>query len=1234
VSTPFAPRTIFPPVCVFVVVVAAAVALVTGRPADWRGRSGTTRSASGFVAASAANFAQRIPVVANLGGLPLAFEANQGQTDPRVKYMARGIGYRLFLTTTDAVFALRGSSKEEMDRAAAISMHLVGANAQAQIVAGGELPGRTNYFLGSDPRKWQRGVKQYNEVSYRDVYPGVALAFRGQERAGRQMEFDFVVAPGADAAAIALRFSGARETSIDDSGMLTLGTWAGTVTLHPPVAYQKENGGRRFVDVHFVLKAANEVSFALGAYDRGRELLIDPSVGFATYLGGSGQDDGNAIAVDGADNAYITGDTASTDFPTVTGDYRTSNGGGLDVFVTKISPDGQTLLYSTYVGGSGGDIGSAIAVDALGDAFVAGQTASSADFPHTTGAFQTIFGGGGTDAFVFELNPSGSGLTYSTYLGGTGDDAAAGIAVDNSGNTYIVGSTTSTNFPTHNAKQSSIVGQSNGFVTKLNPSGNALVYSTYLGGGTGDFASAVALDSIDQAYVTGATQNSSFPTTQGAFQTSCGTAANCNGGLDDAFVTVYSQDGSNFVYSTFLGGEEADQGFGIAVDSAGDAYVTGATLSTLFPVKSAIQKTYGGNQDAFVTAFNAEGSGLLYSTYLGGSLNETGTGIAVDGSNNVYVTGQTGSSNFPTVNPTQAKLGGDNDAYVAEINSTGSTLVFSTYLGGSLDENSSIATGTLGAIGGIAVDHEGASFYVTGNTSSTNFPTQSPKYASNAGMADAFVAKYVQPNFTVSASPLNPAAVDPGVPATSTVTIGPLNGFNNSVALTCEVTPTTGTPPTCSLSPSSAAPGTPSTLTVTTTTATTPDSYTITVTGTANGFVHTTSVMLTVNQPDFTVAASPLSPAAVTPGNSATSTVTLGSVNGFNAAVALTCSITPVGLNPPTCGYSATSVTPPGTSILTVRTTANTSGGNYMITVRGTSNGVANTVSVNLTVNAPDFVVAATALSPPAVMPGNSSTSTVSVTALNGFNSAVTLTCAVTPVKTNGPTCAVSPESVNPGTPSTLTVTTVASTPGPRYTVTVNGSSGALAHSTTVNLTVNAPDFTISGTALAVVAQGGSTTSTITIAEIYGYKGTIDFTCTVANATGGSPLPTCMIPNPVTGGAGTSTLTVITSGSALALYREAGSGIFYAMWLPIVALSVIGVRFSTAESRRKKMLGMLLVGVVMTAIFFLPACGGGSGKNCSGCTPPGTYDVTVMGTDSANALTHPVTLPLTVTQLR
>lgn len=1231
-STPSAPRIVFPSVCVFAVVVAAAAALVMVRPAGLRGRSAAAPAASAFVEASPANPVQRSRVLASLGALPLAFEANQRQTDPQAKYLARGNGYTLFLTATDAVFALRSSSGPGMERPAVVSMHLVGGNSQARIVAGGELPGRTNYFLGSDPRRWQRGLKQYAEVLYRDVYPGVNLAFRGGDRRGRQVEFDFVVAPGANAAAIALRFSGAREISSDDSGTLTLATSAGNVTLHPPVAYQEENGGRRSVDAHFVLNADNEVGFALGPHDRSRRLLIDPSVGFATYLGGTGEDDGNAIAIDGGGNAYITGDTASTDFPTVTGAHSTKNSGGLDVFVTKISSDGHTLLYSTYVGGSGNDIGSAIAVDALGDAFVAGQTASSTNFPHTTGAYQTTFGGSNLDAFVFELNTTGAGLTYSTYLGGTGNDAAAGIAVDNSGNAYIVGSTTSTDFPTHNAKQSAIVGQSNGFVTKLNSSGNALVYSTYLGGGTGDFASAVALDSSDQAYVTGATQNFSFPTTQGAFQTSCGTAANCNGGLYDAFVTVYTQDGSAFAYSTFLGGEEADQGFGIAVDSAGDAYVTGATLSTLFPVKSAIQKTYGGHQDAFVTVFNPAGSRLLYSTYLGGSLNETGTGIAIDGSNNVYVTGQTGSSDFPTANPTQVKLGGDNDAFVAEISSTGSTLVFSTYLGGSLDENSTVANGTIGVIGGIAVDREGASIYLTGNTSSTDFPTHAPEYASNAGLSDAFVAKYLQPNFTVSALPLSPAAVDPGAPATSTITTGPLNGFNNSVALTCEVSPTTASPPTCGFSPPSVKPGVPTTLTVNTTISTTPGTYTVTVTGTASGFVHITSVMLTVNAPDFTIAASALNPAAVTPGNSVTSTVTVGSIAGFSASVALTCTVAPATANPPTCGYSATSVTPPGSSILTVATTATTSGGNYIITVTGTSGGVAHATSVSLTVNAPDFKVAASALNPQAVTPGNSATSTVSVAALNGFNSAVALACAVSPVKSNGPTCSLGPGSVNPGTPSTLTVNTMASTPGPSYTVTVTGTSGGLAHSTTVNLTVNAPDFTIAGTSLAAVAQGGGTTSTITIAAVNGYKGTVNFTCTVASVTGGTPLPTCMIPNPVSNGAGTSTLTVSTSGPPLALYRPpGGSGGFYAMWLPIVGSSLVGMRFSTAESRRKKLLGMLLVGSVMTAMFFLPACGGG-GKGCLGCTPPGTYNVTVTGADSENAsLTHPVTLGLTVT---
>jgi hypothetical protein len=605
-----------------------------------------------------------------------------------------------------------------------------------------------------------------------------------------------------------------------------LASAAGDVMLHQPVAYQEKDGTRQAVDARFVLAANNQVAFELGSYDRSRELVIDPSVSYATYLGGSAEDDAYGVAVDSNGNAYVTGQTASTNFPTVAGSYKTSNAGGFDAFVTKISSDGSTLVYSTYVGGSGADSGNAIAVDASGDAFVAGGTASSTDFPTTGGAKQTTYGGGSLDAFVFELAPSGGSLVYSTYLGGSGTDVAAGIALatDGSGDAFVVGSTGSTNFPTVAPIQPSIAGASNGFVTKVNSSGSAWVYSTYLGGGTGDFASAVAVDSSNNAYVTGATQNSTFPTTAGAFQTTCGTAANCNGGLYDVFISVINGGGNAFVYSTFLGGENADEGFGIAVDSAGDAYVTGLTASTLFPLQSAFQGTYGGGaDDAFVAALNPAGSALLYSTYMGGSLNDTGTGIAVDGNNNAYVTGQTGSSNFPTSGATQATIGGDNDAFVTEMSPAGS-LLFSTFLGGSLNENSTVSGGNVGAIGAIAVDSAGANIYVAGNTASTNFPTVSAEQSTSGGGTDAFVAKYTQAvtsSFTVANGALSATSGAPGIAPTATITVGSVNGFNSAVTLACSVAPVVASGPTCGFSANSVTPaangsGT-STLTVTTT---------------------------------------------------------------------------------------------------------------------------------------------------------------------------------------------------------------------------------------------------------------------------------------------------------------------------------------------------------------------------------------------------------------------------------
>jgi hypothetical protein len=457
--------------------------------------------------------AARTRIQASYAALPLAFEENQGQTDPQVKYLTRGHGYTLFLTANDAVFSLHSRpaasglsaskspvsdlnnlpqrDKTQKDSSAVVRMNLVGGNSLATVEGGGPMAGTANYFLGNDPSKWRSGVSRYARVSYQNVYPGVNMAFHGAER---ELEFDFVLAPGANPAPIGFQFTGNQGIRTDHSGDLIISSAAGDVLLHRPVAYQEQDGARQPVDARFVLKPGNQVSFELGNYDRSRELVIDPSVSYAysTYLGGLATDNGIGIAFDGGGNAYVTGETQSTNFPGASNVLT----GTQDAFVTKIASDGSSLIYSTYVGGSGGvgtnpiiQSGNSIAVDASGDAFVAGGTTSS-NFPASPGAFQTALKSA-ENAFVFELSPSGSTLTYSTYLGGTGaaGDVALGIALDSSGNAYIVGTTSSTDFPTSASPlQPYLSGANNGFVTKLNPGGKGtsdLVFSTYLGPGGG-----------------------------------------------------------------------------------------------------------------------------------------------------------------------------------------------------------------------------------------------------------------------------------------------------------------------------------------------------------------------------------------------------------------------------------------------------------------------------------------------------------------------------------------------------------------------------------------------------------------------------------------------------------------------------------------------------------------------------------------------------------------------------
>ncbi len=801
-------------VCAFCIVPVAiiAVALLVLYPGK-RGSAAATVSAASSLSQTV-TAPERSRIQASYAALPLAFEQNQGQTDPQVKYLARGNGYTLFLTANDAVFSLHTRPTASESSTAVVHMRLVGGNALAKVEGSGPLPGTANYFLGNDPSKWRSGVARYAHVSYQNVYPGVNMAFHGAQR---ELEFDFVLAPGANPAPIGFQVTGNQGVKTDASGNLILSSAAGDVLLHKPVAYQEQDGTRQPVDARFVLRADNRVSFDLGNYDRSRELVIDPSVSYATYLGGLGADEGLGIAFDGSGNAYVTGETASTNFPGVSNVLR--GAGTTDAFVTKIAADGSSLIYSTYVGGNGNDSGNSIAVDASGDAFVAGGTTST-DLVTSPGAFQAVLKGI-KNAFVFELSPGGSTLIYNTYLGGTGADIAQGVAVDSSGNSYVVGSASSTNFPTHNPLQTYPVGTTNnGFVTKLNSSGSALVYSTYLalGGATGDTAKAVAVDSSGNAYVTGAVSGTSFVTTSGVFQPTCGTAANCNGGLSDAFVTVIKPDGSGYVYSTFLGGGGSDVGFSIAVESSGSGYVTGSTSSsTDFPVKTpALQGSFGGgNIDAFVTKLNPTGTGLVYSTYLGGSGDDTAKGIAVDGIGNAYITGQTNSDNFKTVTPTQSTRKGGYDAFVSEFNAAGSQLTFSTYLGGTGDEDNG------GNFGAIAVDSGGANIYVTGSTASTDFPTTSGvTQPVTGGGNDAFVAKFAQSptgsTFSLAATALSPASVSPGGSATSTVTVTSTNGFTGTVNLGCSVSPSVTHGPTCS---GSATPGAPGTLTVSTTAA-------------------------------------------------------------------------------------------------------------------------------------------------------------------------------------------------------------------------------------------------------------------------------------------------------------------------------------------------------------------------------------------------------------------------------
>lgn len=624
------------------------------------------------------------------GQIPLSFEANEGQVPSEYSFVAHGAAY-------DSYFAPRG---------VLIAMHSTtgAANRQVRISFGGGgastphgvdiLPTRTNYFIGNDPARWQTNVPSFGRIRYERVFPGVDVAFYGRRK---QLENDFIVQPGADPAAVSFQVAGADSVAVDSAGDLVVQVAGEELRWKKPGIYQEDGGGQKWIDGGYVVGPANTVKFRVGAYDRTRALVIDPVLVFSTYMGRNLDETGIRIALDAAGNIVVGGVTTSNNFPVVNSLDPPVGRSTTDAFVIRVSPDGATLLSSTVIGGNRRTVGAGLALDGAGNIYLAGATIAD-DYPTTKGVFQPAYAGGGDlgssvgDGFITKLDPSASKILYSTFLGGSDSDGIAAIAVDAQGNAYVTGGTTSNNFPvSSNAFQSFYRGSSNNaqikvgdaFVTKINPNATAIVYSTLLGGSGDDAPSSIVVDAGGVAYVGGYTGSTNFPVLNAAIPAFKGSGGQEYTYFGDGFISAIKPDGSGLVYSTYLGGRFDDGVTALALDKSGALYATGYTLSTDFPL--------AGNSAQ--TTNHGSGTNVL-------------------------------------IHP--------GDGFLTKFDKNGA-IVYSTYLGGAGDDSGL----------GVATDGAG-NVYVTGFTNSSDFPLTAPVQNTNKGgggqpylrSGDAFVTQF------------------------------------------------------------------------------------------------------------------------------------------------------------------------------------------------------------------------------------------------------------------------------------------------------------------------------------------------------------------------------------------------------------------------------------------------------------------------------------------------------------
>ena len=711
--------------------------------------------------------------------LPMYFEANRGQTDASVKFFTRAAGYSLYLTATEAVTVLPRAAVSAREPGV-VRMKLKGANATPAVRGMEILPGYTNYILGNDPARWRNGVKHYAKVKFGQVYPGIDMIYRFNE--GR-VEYDFVVAPGANPGRILIGFAGARSMRLDPKGNLVLGVESGELTCKAPELYQRLGSKRVAVKGRFVLASNNTVRFEVGNYIKSKELVIDPTLAYSSYLGGASEDYANAVFVDASNNAYLPGKTKAAPFPgAVPGQYSTAPvTGAFDAFVTKVNADG-TLAWSTLYGAAGIDIGLGIGVDGAGKVYITGS--ATGVIPGET----LIGGGGGTDAFIAAFNSLGTGLLYAKRFGGAGEESGKGIAVTAAGNSYVTGFTDSAapDFVTTSGAAQEVIGgggATDAFVAKFSAAG-AQVYSTFLGGTGIDHGNAIAIDVGGNVYITGQTSANLpvapvAPPSQAAFSLTVT-------GVNDAFIAKLDPTGANWLYVTYVGGGDEDEGTGIALGGTDIVYITGWTKSGDFPGVSFVtvgQTTPGTTPDAFVFKLHIGNGGLtndgVYATYLGGSGSDVATAIAVDGSGSAYVTGRTFSGDFPIVGPVsgQGTLVGTAEGFVTKLGPTGATLDFSSYLGGTLSDSGGQ---------GIALD-SAKNIYVTGWTNSAAFPTAIPFQAAISGPYDAFITKIGTPSPPVACT-ITALSPDYGFRVGGTTVAVSISNFTGFLSTTTGVT--------------------------------------------------------------------------------------------------------------------------------------------------------------------------------------------------------------------------------------------------------------------------------------------------------------------------------------------------------------------------------------------------------------------------------------------------------------